>query len=81
MPVDQSASSPTRITFTKAYLGKSISSVKNYWNQQLFSGADVPPLEKASDAEVIDFVKSTPGGIGYVSTAADISGVKEISVE
>jgi ABC-type phosphate transport system substrate-binding protein len=80
-PVDQSANAPARTTFSSTYLGKPVSAVKNYWNQQLFSGAGIPPEEKPSDADVISFIKSTPGGIGYVSSNADIAGVKVIPVQ
>ena len=54
--------------------------VKSYWNQQIFSGRDVPPVEKKSDAEVLTFVRSTPGAIGYVSDAAAVDGVRVVTV-
>jgi hypothetical protein len=39
------------------------------WTKKAFrDGLNAPPT-KGSDAEVIGFVKATPGAIGYVSTA------------
>ena len=39
------------------------------WTKKAFrDGLNAPPL-KATDAEVLSFVKSNPGAIGYVSTA------------
>ena len=45
------------------------------------SGKEVPPATKASDDDVIAFVKATPGGIGYVSAGASTAGVKVIDVK
>lgn len=80
MPVDQLDSSGAREGFSKAVHGKPAAAVKSYWNQQIFSGRDVPPVEKKSDAEVLTFVRSTPGAIGYVSEAASVDGVRVVTV-
>jgi ABC-type phosphate transport system substrate-binding protein len=80
MPVDQIESSSVREGFSKAVHGKTAAAVKSYWNQQIFSGREVPPVEKKSDAEVLSFVRSTPGAIGYVSEAASADGVRVITI-
>jgi ABC-type phosphate transport system substrate-binding protein len=80
MPVDQLDSSNTREGFSKAVHGKTAAAVKSYWNQQIFSGRDVPPVEKKSDAEVLSFVRSNAGAIGYVSDAASVEGVRVITI-
>lgn len=80
MPVDQLDSSNVREGFSKAVHGKTAAAVKSYWNQQIFSGRDVPPVEKKSDAEVLSFVRSTPGAIGYVSDAASVEGVRVVTI-
>lgn len=79
-PVDQLESSNAREGFSKAVHGKTAAAVKSYWNQQIFSGRDVPPVEKKSDAEVLSFVRSNPGAIGYVSEAASVEGVRVVSI-
>ena len=38
------------------------------------------PPEVASDSEVLEFVKSRRGGIGYVSVDASLEGVKVLEV-
>jgi ABC-type phosphate transport system substrate-binding protein len=78
---DQSEKSPARATFSTDVLGRSAGAVKNYWNQQIYSGRDLPPVEKASDEEVLSVVRSTPGAVGYVSETADVSRVKVIEVQ
>lgn len=80
VPADQLESSSVRQAFSKAVHGKTAAAVKSYWNQQIFSGRDVPPVEKRSDAEVLAFVRSTPGAIGYVSQAAGTDGVRVLTV-
>jgi ABC-type phosphate transport system substrate-binding protein len=79
-PVDQLESSNAREGFSKAVHGKTAAAVKSYWNQQIFSGRDVPPVEKKTDAEVLAFVRSTTGAIGYVSDAASAEGVRVVTV-
>ena len=80
-PVDLEVSSDTRESFSKDVHGKSPRQIKNYWQQQLFSGKAAPPPEKASDDEVISFVKANTGAIGYVSAGASVEGVKVLSIE
>ena len=67
VPVDQLPQKAIRKSFSKDILKKSISSVKSYWQQQIFSGRANPPVEKSSDLEVINFVKNNRGAIGYIS--------------
>jgi hypothetical protein len=52
-----------------------------WWQQQIFGGGDTPPPTKASDAEIVAFVKATPGAIGYVSPSADVSGVTVVALK
>lgn len=80
-PVDLSKSSAVRAAFSKAVIGRPVSAVESYWQQQIFSGKDVPPSTKASDDEVIAYVKATPGAIGYVSAGASTAGVKVVDVK
>jgi ABC-type phosphate transport system substrate-binding protein len=80
VPVDQSDRSAVREEFSKTIHGKPTAAVKSYWQQQIFSGREVPPVEKASDAEVLALVRSNPGAVGYVDAGADTSGVKVLNV-
>lgn len=79
-PVDQ-AKGPVREAFCKDVLGKTLGVVESYWTQAIFSGKAVPPPEKKSDADVLAYVKETPGAIGYVSAAAPMDGVKKITLK
>jgi ABC-type phosphate transport system substrate-binding protein len=69
-PVDLGEDSDARQAFSKQVLGKDISAVKGYWQQLIFTGRGVPPIEKQSEAEVLAFVSANRNAIGYVSAAA-----------
>ena len=82
MPVDQDKDAKVRSTFSKAILGRPLSAIISYWQQQIFSGGDSPPVEKTSDAEVLAFVRNNPKAIGYVAAGTDLgSGVRAITVQ
>lgn len=81
-PIDQGESSEVREIFSLAVHGRSARQIAAYWQQQIFSGRDFPPDEGDSDAEVLAYVASTPGAIGYVSADCElIDGVKAIVVQ
>lgn len=70
-----------RGAFSQRVLARSVGTVRAYWQQRIFSGRDVPPPEKASEAEVLDFVRAHPGAIGYVSPGAALPrGVRALEL-
>jgi ABC-type phosphate transport system substrate-binding protein len=80
LPVDQGDAAPVRRAFSMGIHGKSISAVKSYWQQRIFSGREVPPPELGSNAEVTAYVKAHPGAVGYLSERPTDSGVKLIRI-
>ena len=80
-PVDQSATSPVRTAFTREVLGKTIGEMRDYWLKQTLSGADVPPVTRGGDVDVIRFVAEDAGAIAYVSVEAKLpADVKALRV-
>ena len=79
-PVDQTNESRVRGVFSETVHGRSASAIVSHWQQQIFSGRDVPPVEKRTDAEVIEYVRTHPGAIGYVTPNASTAGVRVIEV-
>ena len=81
--VDQPERSSARAAFSRAVLNRPARAISSYWQQQVFSGRDVPPTQRTSDAEVLAFVKSNPDAIGYVSRTtpldASVRAVKIIA--
>lgn len=80
LPVDRSTPSAVREQFSSEVLGKAPRAVKSYWQQQVFSGRGVPPVEMSSDAEVLSYVSRNAGAIGYVATDRVPKGVKILEV-
>jgi ABC-type phosphate transport system substrate-binding protein len=66
--------------FCEKVISRSPSQVDSYWQGQVFSARSTPPPKVATDREVLDFVKTKPGAVGYVSAAADTSEVKVIAI-
>lgn len=80
-PVELPEGSAARERFATQVIGKSPAVLKSYWNKLIFSGREVPPVEKRSDDEVVAFVRATPGAVGYVSPAAATAGVKVVKLK
>lgn len=81
LPVDQVSKSKVREAFSKKILDRDVNAIKSHWQRQIFSGRGVPPPEKTSDAEVLEFVKTNPGAVGYVASSAALpTGVRELVV-
>jgi ABC-type phosphate transport system substrate-binding protein len=79
-PVDQERTSEVRDTFSREIHQRDADAVSAYWQTLVYSGRETPPPIKRSDAEVLDYVRSNPGAIGYVSDAASLDGVKTVAV-
>jgi len=80
VPVDQSVQSAVRRAFSNEVLKQGTVEVQFYWQRRISAG-QVPPPVKTSDEEVLAFVASTPGAIGYVSSTTPVPAtVREVAV-
>jgi ABC-type phosphate transport system substrate-binding protein len=81
-PVDQTRGSQARKQFSEQVLGRSVASVRTYWNRLVFSGRGVPPPELATDDDVVKYVAKHHGAIGYVVGSVNLkdAGVKVIEI-
>ena len=80
-PVELPSDSPVRAAFSMAVHGRPVANIERYWQGQIFAGGPTPPPRRPSDAEVLAFVRATPGAIGYVKTATNAAGVKVITIQ
>jgi ABC-type phosphate transport system substrate-binding protein len=80
-PADLSQKSSVRDRFSHDVLERDVVSVRRYWAQQVFSGHGVPPPELANEADVVKYVATHPGAIGYVGANVPLAGVKVVEVE
>lgn len=66
VPIDNAAA---REVFLNKALGLNGPKYESIWVKKGFRDAILPPKVLSNDAEVVDFVKRTPGAVGYVSNA------------
>jgi hypothetical protein len=79
--VDQRADSSARNAFSSSVLKRTVRAVRNYWQQRIFSGGDLPPPELDSDDAVVGYVARYRGGVGYVSRSANLGDTKVVAVQ
>ncbi|MFL5561956.1 MAG: hypothetical protein ACJ79K_10810 [Gemmatimonadaceae bacterium] len=80
-PVDLPDDDPIHEAFTEAVHGKSPRAIRSYWQQQIFSGRNVPPPQRSSDDQVLAYVRTTVGAIGYVRATARLGpGIKVLGL-
>jgi ABC-type phosphate transport system substrate-binding protein len=80
-PIELAADSPVRARFSAQVMGKTVVQMRSYWQQRIFTGHELPPLELASDQDVVKFVTTHRGAIGYVSAQADIGSAKVLQLK
>lgn len=68
-PVDLVDTHSDRARFYKGLVGKDLSDVNAYWSRQMFSGRMQPPVKVNTPDEILKWVASHPGGIGFVELA------------
>lgn len=66
MPVDLEDTHPVRAEFYRLLVGKDLAEINTYWSRQVFTGGAQVLPKLASTEEVIRWVASRLGGIGFV---------------
>lgn len=80
-PVALSRKFTVQEQFTREVLQKTPAQLRNYWNQQIFSGKGVPPVELDTTAEMIAYVVANPGAVGYLPIDVDPGAARAIEVK
>jgi hypothetical protein len=80
LPVNLKAGDKTRGLFFRAVLQQSDDDYVAYWIVRRAIGKGIPPVEVSTAQAMIDFVRSTPGAIGYVDANQLAPGVKVMLV-
>ena len=80
-PVDQSSRAPVRQAFARDILGRSLGETQDYWESRMTVDRQMPPPAKASDQDVLAYVASKRGAIGYVTSGIELPGdIKVLAV-
>ena len=75
MRVNASRGSSVRDRFLQDYLHQDEDKYTAYWTVRRYIGKGASPRELSSSADVIKYVNSTPGAIGYIDEADVPPGV------
>jgi ABC-type phosphate transport system substrate-binding protein len=67
MPLDRKAKCPERELFYAKVLTLGVEDVEAYFAAKQYQSAEAPPEKFATDKDVIDYVSSHPGAIGFVN--------------
>jgi ABC-type phosphate transport system substrate-binding protein len=65
-PIDQPESQPERARFYRLLVNKDLPEINAYWARLIFSGKTRPPQQANSQAEVVNWLASQRGAIGYM---------------
>jgi hypothetical protein len=79
-PVDLHGDARVRGAFSSSLLKRSVTAMRSYWQQRIFSGRELPPPELASDDDVVRYVRANEGALGYVSAGTPVHDAKVLTV-
>ena len=72
---------PVHDHFVREVLGRSPESFSVYWKRMVFTGKGRPPLAFERAEALADYVRETPGAIGFLPAPADTAGLKLMALE
>lgn len=78
MKLDAPGSSLTRQLFYQALVSMSLPEVNAYWARLMFSGRATPPMQVASEQDMLQLVSQNPSAIGYLLEGASSDEIKVI---
>ncbi|MBT8343059.1 MAG: hypothetical protein HKP58_01605 [Desulfatitalea sp.] len=67
--------------FLKQYIQKTPDQFERYFRKLIFTGKGKAPTTLSDEKEMVSYVSSTAGAIGYVSSGTDTNAVKTINVQ
>ncbi|RUO31590.1 hypothetical protein CWE12_00910 [Aliidiomarina sedimenti] len=68
--VNQQEGSAVRQAFEANVIGRSAEQIKAHWSRLVFTGRAAELRQVESDEAVLEYVRSNPGTIGYISDAS-----------
>jgi ABC-type phosphate transport system substrate-binding protein len=78
-PVNIKSGVAVRNRFLQTFLNQDDEKYIAYWTVRRYIGKGTPPKDLENSAAVIEFVQSTPGGVGYIEAAEVKSGMNVVS--
>lgn len=66
--------------FSSELMRKRLKKYKLYWKRVIAAGTGIPPRSFGSQEEMLEYIKSTEGAIGYIGALSDTTGVVILKV-
>lgn len=66
--------------FCQQFLGKSASQLERHWRRQLYTGKALPPAEFTTSSAVLNYIRATPGALGFIAAQPRPQGVVVITI-
>lgn len=78
-PVGTRPGTAARSRFLQEFLNQDEDKYTAYWTVRRYIGKGAPPTDLASAADVINYVQSTPGAVGYIDESELKQGMNVIA--
>ena len=78
-PIGAKPGNPVRNRFLQDFLNQDEEKYTAYWTVRRYIGKGAPPAELTSAEDVIRYVQSTPGAVGYIDEAELKQGLNIIA--
>ena len=67
--------------FLKKYTRKSPLQFNTFWKRSIFTGKGQPFKKCTSDSEVVEFIATHPGSIGYIDSESSHEGTEVLNIK
>ncbi len=71
---------PIHEEFVTTYVNKTPSKFSSFWKIATVSGTGHPPKSFKTEADLLNYVTSKKGALGYISPNTPVEGVKTLSI-
>lgn len=71
---------PIQEIFLKEFVQRNYALFNAYWLRAIYTGTGVPPVTFSSESELIEYVRSTPGAIGYAANSTNSGELKTLEI-
>jgi hypothetical protein len=71
---------PNRVSFYHALTGMSIAQVSSYWARLMFAGQSLPPRPLVDESTMVEHIKHSQNGLGWISRAPTDKGLRTLLV-
>ncbi|MBF0614123.1 MAG: hypothetical protein G8237_03200 [Magnetococcales bacterium] len=79
-PVNLSSGNPARSSFLGTVLEQTEEKYVNYWTVRRYIGQGSPPREVKGESEMVDYLRVTPGAVGYIEEFGTPGDLQRLSV-